>query len=104
MAQHRGERVTQAIASEDTSRSLLMVAAGGILTGILTPLLPQLIDRIAGTPGDFRIALVAVPFAALVFIVFRRFSANPVWAALVAAIVTLVAFVCAVNAAIFVDG
>jgi hypothetical protein len=102
--QHRGERVTQAIASQDTSRNLLMVAAGGVLTGILTPLLPQLIDRIAGTPGDFRIALVAIPFAGLVFMMVRRFSANPIWAAWVAAVVTMVAFVCAVNAAIFIDG
>jgi hypothetical protein len=104
MPQHGGERVTQAIASQDTSRNLLMVAAGGVLTGILTPLLPQLIDRIAGTPGDFRIALVAIPFAGLVFMVVRRFSANPIWAAWVAAVVTMVAFVCAVNAAIFIDG
>jgi hypothetical protein len=96
--------VTEAIASQDTSRNLLMVAAGGVLTGILTPLLPQLIDRIAGTPGDFRIALVAIPFAGLVFMVVRRFSANPIWAAWVAAVVTMVAFVCAVNAAIFIDG
>jgi hypothetical protein len=102
--QHGGERVTEAIASQDTSRNLLMVAAGGVLTGILTPLLPQLIDRIAGTPGDFRIALVAIPFAGLVFMVVRRFSANPIWAAWVAAVVTMVAFVCAVNAAIFIDG
>ena len=96
--------MTEAIASQGTSRNLLMVAAGGLLTGVLTPLLPQLIDRIAGTPGNFRIALVAVPFAALVFIVVRRFSANPVWAAWVAAIVTMAAFVAAVNAAIFIDG
>jgi hypothetical protein len=97
--------VTEAIASQNTSRnSLLMVAAGGALSGVLTPLLPQLIDRISGTPGDFRIALVAIPFAVLVFIVVRRFSANPLWAALLASIVTMVAFVCAVNAAIFIDG
>ena len=96
--------MTPAIASQDTSRNLLTVAAGGVATGILTPLLPQLIDRIAGTPGDFRIALVAIPFAALVFTVVRRFSANPVWAAAVAAVVTMAAFVCAVNAAIFIDG
>jgi hypothetical protein len=97
--------LTQAIASTGTSRNgLLQVAAGGIFTGLLTPLLPTLIDRIGGTPGDFRIALVAVPFAILVFILVRRFSANPWWAALLAAIVTMVAFVCAVNAAIFIDG
>ncbi len=97
--------MTQAITSEDKSgNSLLAVAAGGLLSGILTPLLPQLIDRISGGPGDFRIALVAIPFADLVFIVVRRDSANPWWEALIAAIVTMFAFVCAVNAAIFIDG
>jgi hypothetical protein len=97
--------LTQAIASTDTSRDgLLTIAAGGILTGLITPLLPQLIDRIGGTPGDFRIALVAVPFAVLVFIVVRRASANPMWAAFGAAIITMIAFVAAVNAAIFIDG
>ena len=98
-------RVTQAITPADTSRNhLLMVAAGGIVSGILTPLLPTLIDDIVGLPGQFRISLIAVPFAVLVFILVRRFSANPWWAALLAAIITMVAFVCAVNAAIFVEG
>ena len=97
--------MTQAIASTGVSRNgLLQVAAGGILTGLLTPLLPTLIDRIGGTPGDFRIALVAVPFAVLVFILARKFSANPWWATLLAAILTMAAFVAAVNAAIFIDG
>ena len=97
--------MTEAIASSEESRNgQLKVAAGGVLTGILTPLLPPLIDKLGGTPGDFRIALVAVPFAILVFILVRRCSANPRWAALTAAIVTMVAFVCAVNAAIFIDG
>jgi hypothetical protein len=97
--------LTQALTSSDSSRNgLLKIAAGGVLTGILTPLFPPLIDTIAGTPGDFRIALVAIPFAALVFILMRRCSANPWWAAPIAAIVTMIAFVCAVNAAIFVDG
>jgi hypothetical protein len=101
----KGLSVTQTMASNDSSRNgLLAVAAGGLLTGVITPLLPQLIDRISGTPGDFRIALVAIPFAALVFVLVRRTSANPPWAALVAAIVTMIAFVCAVNAAIFIDG
>jgi hypothetical protein len=105
MPQNGGERVTEAIASEHTSRnSLLMIAAGGVLSGVVTPLLPQLIDRIGGGPGDLRIALAAIPFAVLVFIVVRRASANPWWAAGVAAVVTMVAFVCAVNAAIFIDG
>lgn len=97
--------MTQAITSADTSRNnLLMVAAGGLVSGILTPLLPVLIDRVIGWPGQLRISLIAVPFAVLVFILVRRFSRNPWWAALLAAIVTMIAFVCAVNAAIFIDG
>jgi hypothetical protein len=97
--------LTEAIASTDTSRNgLPMVAAGGVLTGLLTPLLPPLIDKINGGSGDVRIALVAIPFAILVLTLVRRSSANPWWAALTAAIVTMVAFVCAVNAAIWIDG
>jgi hypothetical protein len=97
--------LTPAIASADTSRNnLLMVAAGGVISGILTPLLPALIDHIVGLPGHLRISLIAVPFAALVFILVRRFSANPWWAAGLAAVITMVAFVCAVNAAIFIEG
>lgn len=96
--------MTEVIASTDQTRnSLLKIAAGGVLTGVITPLLPQLIDKLSGTPGDFRIALIAVPFAALVLILVRRLSANPWWAALTAAIVTMIAFVCAVNAAIYID-
>ncbi len=98
--------MTEAIASTDQSRNgLLMAAAGGVVTGILTPLLVPLIDSINGTPGDLRIALVAVPFAILALILVRRCSQNPWWwAALTAAIVTMIAFVCAVNAAIWIDG
>ena len=82
----------------------MKVAAGGVVTGILTPLSVPLIDIISGTPGDLRIALVAIPFAVLVFILVRRAGPDPWWAAWTAALVTLFAFVCAVNAAIFVDG
>jgi hypothetical protein len=97
--------LTPAITSADAPRdSLLTVAAGGLLSGFLTPLMVPLIDRIGGGPGDLRIALVAVPFAVLVFVLVRRCSANPGWAALAAAIVTMVAFVGAVNAAIWIDG
>jgi len=97
--------LTQAIASGvEVRNGLLGVAAGGVLTGLLTPLLPPLVDKINGTPGDFRIALVAIPFAILVFILVWRTAANPWWAALTAAIVTMIAFVCAVNAAIWIDG
>jgi hypothetical protein len=97
--------LTDTIISPDRSRnSLLKIAAAGVLTGLLTPLLPTLIDKILGAPGDLRIALVAVPFAVLVGILVRRLTLNPWWAALAAAIVTMVAFVCAVNAAIWIDG
>jgi hypothetical protein len=97
--------LTDTIMSRDEARnSLLKIAASGVLTGLLTPLLPTLIDKIVGAPGDLRIALVAVPFAILVLILVRRLTANPWWAALAAAVVTMVAFVCAVNAAIWIDG
>ena len=82
--------MTEAIASRvETRNGLLGVAAGGVLTGVLTPLLPPLIDKISGTPGDFRIALVAIPFAILVLILVGRSSANP-WAALMVAVVTMI--------------
>ena len=97
--------MTDTIISPDANRSgLLKIAGGGILTGLVTPLLPTLIDKIVGAPGDFRIALVAVPFAVLVLILVRRLTANPWWAVLAAAVITMVAFVCAVNAAIWIDG
>ena len=97
--------MTDTIISPDRSRNgLLKIAAAGVLTGLVTPLLPTLIDKMVGAPGDFRIALVAVPFAVFVFILVWRFSAKPRWAALAAAVITMVAFVCAVNAAIWIDG
>ena len=97
--------MTQAIASTDSARNgLLKIAAAGVVTGILTPLLVPLADYILGTSGDFRIALVAIPFAMLVLVVVKRGSANPNWAALAAAIITMIAFVGAVNAAIWIDG
>ncbi len=97
--------LTRAITvNEKPGTGLLKVAAGGAVTGLLTPLLPPLIDKISGSPGDFRIALVAMPFAILVFILVRRLGPNPWWAALTASVVTLIAFVCAVNVAIWADG
>jgi hypothetical protein len=92
------------ISSNQSRSSLPKIAAAGVLTGLLTPLLPTLIDKMLGAPGDFRIALVAVPFAVLVLILERRLTSNPWWAAFAAAIITMVAFVCAVNAAIWIDG
>jgi hypothetical protein len=88
----------------ETRNALRKIAAGGVLTGLLTPLLPTLIDKIVGAPGDFRIALVAMPFAVLVGILVRRLTPNPWWAAFAAAVFTMAAFVCAVNAAIWIDG
>ena len=97
--------MTQAIASTEISgNDLLMVAGAGLLSGVLTPLLPALADKIIGGPADLRLALVAAPFAVVVFVVVRRFSTNPLWAALSAAVVTMIAFVAAVNAAVFIDG
>jgi hypothetical protein len=89
---------------ERTRASLLKIAAAGVFTGLLTPLLPTLIDKLLGAPGDLRLALVAVPFAILVGILVRRLTSNPWWVAVAAAVVTTVAFVCAVNAAIWIDG
>jgi hypothetical protein len=94
--------LTQAIAADTSRNELLKIAAGGLASGILTPLLPQLIDKLQA-PGMLRLALVAVPFAVLVFIVVRRRSANPVWAAVLAGLVTMIAFVAAVNTAVWID-
>jgi hypothetical protein len=97
--------LTEAITSPAVARNhLLTVAAGGVLSGVLTPLLPLLIDKIGGSPADVRIALVALPFAILVFILVWRLSVNPWCAALMAATVTIIAFVGAVNVAIWIDG
>ena len=92
------------ISSNQRRTDLLQIAACGILTGLLTPLLPTLIDKLAGAPGDLRIALVAVPFAVLVAVLVRRLGSNPWWAAAAAAVITMAAFVCAVNAAIWTAG
>jgi hypothetical protein len=92
------------ISSNQNRTSLPKIAAAGVFTGLLTPLLPTLIDKLLGAPGDFRIALVAVPFAVLVALLVRRLTSGPWWAAVAAAVVTMVAFVCAVNAAIWIDG
>jgi hypothetical protein len=97
--------LTATIISTDRRRnSLPKIAAAGVLTGLLTPLLPTLIDKMLGAPGDLRIALVAAPFAILVGVLMRRLTSSPPWVAFAAAIVTMIAFVCAVNAAIWIDG
>ena len=77
--------LTQAITSGDAGLDGLLIAAGGgVLSGFLTQL-SRLFDWVGGTPGDIRIALVAISFAVLVFVLVRRRSANPAWAALTAA-------------------
>ncbi|WOH66832.1 hypothetical protein [Bradyrhizobium sp. BWA-3-5] len=102
--------MTQAITPADISHNnLLMVAAGGLVSGIATTWLPALVDNLVGSNGrfplvQFRLALIALPFAVLVFILGRCFSRNAWWAALLAAIITMIAFVCAVDAAILVEG
>jgi hypothetical protein len=97
--------LTDTIISPDRSRTgPPKIAAVGVLTGLLTPLLPTLIDKLVRAPGDFRLALVAVPFAILVGILVRRLTSNPWWTAFAAAVFTMAAFVCAVNAAIWIDG
>jgi hypothetical protein len=48
--------LTDTIIPRDEARSgLLKIAASGILTGVLTPLLPTLIDKTVGAPGELRI-------------------------------------------------
>lgn len=88
-------------APHDRSRDgLLKTGAAGVGTGILTPL----IDHINRAPADLRIALLAVPFALLVLVLIQIGSDNPRWAALAGAVVTVIAFVWAVSAAVWIDG
>jgi hypothetical protein len=96
--------LTDAITGGTSRNVLLKIAIGGVASGVLTPLLPDVIDRLAPAPAMLRLALVALPFAVLVSFVVRRRSANPVWAAWLAAIITMIAFVAAVNAAVYADG
>jgi hypothetical protein len=101
---NREVSMTDAITSDTSRNDLLKIAIAGLISGVITPLLPDVIDKLTGAPGMLRLGLVALPFAVLVFFVVRRRSANPVWAAAVAAVITMVAFVGAVNAAIYIDG
>ena len=96
--------MTGAITADISRNELLKIAVGGLVSGVLTPFLPELIDKLTGAPGMLRLALVAVPFAVLVLVVVRRRSANPAWAALLAAVITMIAFIAAVNAAVYTDG
>jgi hypothetical protein len=96
--------LTDAITTASSRNGLLKIAVGGLVSGALTPLLPDVIDLLTAAPGMLRLGLLALPFAVVVFIVVRWRSANPKWAALLAGIITMVAFVGAVNAAVFIDG
>jgi hypothetical protein len=92
-------------APHDRSRDgLLKTGAAGAGTGILTPLIQPIIDHINGASGDLRIALLAVPFAILVLVLIQIGSDNPRWAALAGAVMTVIAFVWAVSAAVWIDG
>ena len=95
--------MADAIAADTSRNDLLKIAAGGLVSGVLTPLMPALLEYVSGAPRVLQTGLVALPFAVLVFFVVRRRSPNPVWAAVLAAIITMVAFVGAVHAAVAVD-
>lgn len=90
------------IAVERSLGGLIKVAGFGVLTGVLTPLAQWGIDKLDAGLGDLRIAVIALPFALLVLALVRR-AGNPWWAALIGAVVTMISFVCAVNAAIWTD-
>jgi hypothetical protein len=96
--------LSDAITANLSRNELLKIAIGGLVSGVLTPLLPYVIDLLPRTPAMVGLALVAIPFAVLVSVVVRRRSANPVWAAVLAAVITMIAFVAAVNAAVYIDG
>ncbi len=96
--------MTNAITADTSRNDLLKIAIGGLISGALTPLLPAALDRLNVPPGMWQLAVVALPFAVLVFVVMRWRRAGPPWAAVVASIVTIVAFVAAVNAAVYIDG
>lgn len=83
-------------------RDLFKAGAGGLLTGMLTPLMQLAIDLAERGHAEFRAGLMALPFAALV-LALVRVNGRRWWIAAAAALVTVLAFVCAVNVAIFVD-
>ena len=81
---------------------LFKVMCAGLATGLITPWLQPLLDRIDLPPGGVGVALMALPFALLVqWLVWR--TGRRWWTATFAALVTMLAFVAAVNVAILVD-
>jgi len=53
--------LTNAITADATRNEFLKIAIGGLVSGVLTPLLPDAIDLLAPAPAMLRLALVAVP-------------------------------------------
>lgn len=81
---------------------LFKVACAGLATGLITPWLQPLIKLIELPSGGYGVALMALPFALLVaFLVWR--AGRRWWTATLAALITMAAFVLAVNVAIWVD-
>jgi len=81
---------------------LFKVMCAGLATGLITPWLQPLLDRVDLPPGGVGVALMALPFALLVqWLVWR--TGRRWWTATLAALVTMLAFVAAVNVAILVD-
>jgi hypothetical protein len=90
------------LAFERDNGAVLASAAGGVLTGLTTPLMQLVIERFVGGHGYSRVALLALPFALLALMLVGRASRRW-WSASAAALVTALAFVAAVAAAISVD-
>jgi hypothetical protein len=43
--------LTDALTADTSGRDLLKIAIGGLVSGILTPLAPLLVDKLTGVPG-----------------------------------------------------
>ncbi|WP_315835806.1 hypothetical protein [Bradyrhizobium prioriisuperbiae] len=86
----------------DAGRSLYVAAGlGGLITGVLTPFMQLLVIR-TQLSGNHALVLLALPFAVLVMGLLHATRSPPWWALVTAALVTTVAFVAAVSAAVFV--
>ena len=69
--------MTDTITANTSRNDLLKIAVGGLVSGLLTPLLPGAIDLLTVAPRMLRLALLALPFAVVVFFVVRWRSTNP---------------------------
>jgi len=79
------------------------VAAGGLVTGLVTVVWQPWIDQLRALPGDLRVGLAAIPFAILMALIVRRHARRSWRPALMAAAVTVVAFVCSVRTTMWID-